>query len=63
MKSKRSLNKNNNHFPHLPEEEINKLVEEMTDPNLSPLFSKNWRCRRGIIIDKGAKKKVKGREN
>jgi len=28
--------KKNNHFPHLPEEEINKLVEEMIDPNLIP---------------------------
>ena len=37
MKSKRNLNKNNNHFPHLPEEEINKLVEELSDPNLLPL--------------------------
>ena len=27
---------NNNHFPHLPEKEINKLVEELTDPNLLP---------------------------
>lgn len=29
--------KNHHHFPHLPEEEINKLVEELTDPNLVPL--------------------------
>lgn len=34
MKSKRIIKKNNNHFPHLPEEEINKLVEEMTDSDL-----------------------------
>lgn len=37
MKVKKNLSKNNNHFPHLPEEEINKLVEELTDPNLIPL--------------------------
>ena len=36
MKNKRSIKKNNDFFPHLPEEEINKLVEEMTDPNLVP---------------------------
>ena len=36
MKSKRNIKKNNDFFPHLPEEEINKLVEEMTDPDLSP---------------------------
>jgi len=29
--------KRNNKFPHLPEEEINKLVEELSDPNLLPL--------------------------
>ena len=31
------MKRNNDYFPHLPEEEINKLVEEMTDPDLSPL--------------------------
>jgi len=36
MKIKKSIKKNNDYFPHLPEEEINKLVEEMTDPNLVP---------------------------
>ena|SRR6185436_18478537 len=36
MKIKKSIKKNNDFFPHLPEEEINKLVEEMTDPNLVP---------------------------
>ena len=38
MKSKRNINNNKKdpYAPGLPEEEINKLVEEMTDPNLIP---------------------------
>lgn len=37
MKSKRNINKNNdNYAPGLPEEEINKLVKELSDPGLSP---------------------------
>ena len=30
------MKKNNNHSPHLPEKEINKLREELSDPNLIP---------------------------
>jgi hypothetical protein len=33
----KSMKRNNNNFPHLLEEEINKIVEELTDPNLSPI--------------------------
>ena len=32
-----NMKKNNKLFPHLPEEDINKLVKELTDPKLSPL--------------------------
>jgi len=34
---KKNMKRNNSNFPHLPEKEINKLVEELTDPDLLPL--------------------------
>lgn len=41
MKSKRNINnKKDPYAPSLPEEEINKLREELSDPNLLPI-SKN----------------------
>ncbi|CFW92688.1 protein of unknown function [endosymbiont DhMRE of Dentiscutata heterogama] len=35
MKKKLIQNKNN-YAPHLPEKQINKIVRELSDPNLSP---------------------------
>jgi len=59
MKSKRSIKKNNDYFPHLPEEEINKLVEEMTDPNLSPYSQKNEDVEEELLLIKVLKRKLK----
>jgi hypothetical protein len=38
MKSKVNIKKNNSNskFPHLPEKEMRKLVEELSNPNLIP---------------------------
>jgi hypothetical protein len=50
MKSKRSINKKDGYAPGLPAEEIKKLREELSDPNLIPqpyLFD-----RTGELTDK-----------
>lgn len=34
--NKRNIKETNDHFPHLPEKEMKKLREELSDPNLIP---------------------------
>lgn len=36
MKNKRNINNKSNYAPGLPEKEMNKLREELSDPNLIP---------------------------
>ena len=59
MKSKSSIKKNNNGFPHLPEREINKLVEELSDPDLVPFPQYIEDSEEELLLIRVLKRKLK----
>lgn len=49
----------NNYAPRLPEEQINKIVRELSDPNLSPSSRNIEDTEEGLLLIKVLKRKLK----